>query len=155
MPTPLSLLRNSVGTLVLLSCIASVPTPIVQADDAFADELKKFDGTWQLVSATKDGKETPEETVKKIRVIIKDGKHTVQFGDETIAKEIAVTIDPKKNPKTTVDMLPDGKTIKGIYKLEGDMLTSCVAEIGKDHPKEFAAKPGTGHTLRVFKRVKM
>ena len=29
----------------------------------------------------------------------------------------------------------------------------CVAEPGKDRPSEFASKPGTGQTLRVFKRV--
>jgi len=38
--------------------------------------------------------------------------------------------------------------------LEGDTLKSCVAPIGKDRPTEFASKPGTGHTLRLFKKAK-
>ncbi|MEK7806729.1 MAG: TIGR03067 domain-containing protein [Chloroflexota bacterium] len=122
-------------------------------DETAKDEMKNLEGTWQLLSAMKDGKETPAEVVKKIRVAIRGGKHTVYFGDEVAAKEIPFAVDPTKSPKTTVDTLPGGKEIKGIYKLEGDMLTSCVAETGKDRPSEFDSKPGSGHTLRVFKRV--
>lgn len=142
-------LRGLCGVAVVLFALVAGA-----GEEAVKDELKKFEGTWQLTSATKDGKETPEETVKKIRIVIKGGMHTVYFGDDVVVKEIPFTIDPTQDPKITEDKLPDGKAIKGIYKLDGDTLTSCVAEIGKDRPKEFAAKPGTGNTLRVFKRVK-
>jgi uncharacterized protein (TIGR03067 family) len=133
----------------------AMATVVSTADEkALKAELAKLEGTWQLVSAVKDGKETPDDVVKKVRVVIKGGKHTVYVGDEVAAKEIPFTIDPTKDPKTVVDTLPDGREIKGIYKLDGDTLTSCVAEAGKDRPAEFASKAGSGHTLRVFKRVK-
>lgn len=117
-------------------------------------DLEKFQGTWQLISAETDGKKAPEEQVSKIKVVIKGNKHTVLFGDKVAVKEIPFQIDPTKNPKNVDDTLPDGRMIHGIYELDGDTLKSCVAQVGKPRPTEFAAKPGTGHTLRVFKQVK-
>ena len=50
---------------------------------------------------------------------------------------------------------PDvGKVVKAIWKLEGDTLTVCTAEPGKERPKEFKGAEGTGHTLLVFQRAK-
>lgn len=124
------------------------------ADDAVQKEIAKFNGTWQLVSAERDGKKVPEDVVKKIHVVIKDGKHTVYFGDDPVVKDVHFTVDPSKTPKRVTDTLPDGKKINGIYEMTGDTLKSCVAEPDKDFPTEFSAKQGTGQTLRIFKRIK-
>ena len=115
-------------------------------------ELAKFNGTWELLSAVTDGKEMAPETVKTIRLVIKVGKHTVYLGQTAVAKEIPFTVDSKRVPMTTIDTLPDGKTIKGIFKLEGETLTSCVSAADQDFPTEFSSKPGSGYSLRVFKR---
>jgi uncharacterized protein (TIGR03067 family) len=117
-------------------------------------ELSLLEGTWQLVSAETDGKKLAEEQVKKIRVVIKAGKHTVHIGDKVAAKEVSFRVDPTTKPKQVEDTLTDGRKIKGIYELDGDTLRSCVAPIGKDRPRELSGKKGTGNTLRVFKRVK-
>jgi uncharacterized protein (TIGR03067 family) len=121
-------------------------------------EMKKFQGVWQLVSAEKEGVKTPEEQTKQVRVTIKGNTHTVTFGDQVVAHDVTFEVDPTTTPKQTTDTLADaenrGKQIKGIYKLEGDELTSCVAPVGKTRPTEFASPAGSGRTLRVFRRVK-
>ena len=122
------------------------------------EELAKFQGTWQLISAEKEGKQAPEERVNSIRVTIKDNTHTVRIGEEVVAHDVSFVIDPSKSPKETTDTInegPDkGKEILGIYRLEEDTLISCVAPVGKPRPTKFAAKAGSGSTLRIFRRVK-
>jgi uncharacterized protein (TIGR03067 family) len=140
--------------IVVAALLAFALTGFAFADDAVERELAKFNGTWQLISAEKDGKKTPEDVVKKIKVVMKDGKHTVYFGDDTVVKEVPFIVDPTKTPKRVTDTLKDGQKINGIYELHGDTLKSCVAAAGKDFPTEFSAKEGTGQTLRIFKRVK-
>src|SRR5579884_1725919 len=101
---------------------AVVPVVLLGADTAKDDvakaELAKFQGTWQLVSAETDGNAAPEEQVKQIRVVIKDGKHTVYFGDKQVVHDIPFEVDPATRPKSVTDTLPDGRTIKGIYELD-------------------------------------
>ncbi len=142
----------------LRSLFVVVPVLLVGADappgDAAKKELDRFQGTWQLLSAETNGEKAPEERVKQIRAVIEASKHTVYFGDKKVADGIPFQLDPTTNPKSVTDTLPDGSTIKGIYELDGDTLKSCVAAPGKDRPKEFTAKAGSGQTLRTFTRVK-
>ena len=118
----------------LVTLIAFAPL-VLADDDAVEAESKKFQGTWQLVSAQSDGRKTDKATVAKIRVVIVGNKHTVYFDGKAIAKEIPFALDPSKKPKEVTDTLPDGKQIKGIYELDGDRLKSCVAPVGRDRPK--------------------
>lgn len=123
-----------------------------------AAERARFQGTWQLISAESDGKKTPEDVAAKIRVMISGSTHSVRFGDEILAHNVAWDLDPTAVPKSTTDTINDGpnkgKQIRGIYRLEGDTLTSCVGPVDGPRPVEFTAKAGSGQTLRVFRRVK-
>lgn len=152
------MLRTTGLKILTFACLLSGIAVAIAAEDAKEDaiqkELARFQGTWQLLSAETDGKKTPEEQAKQIRVVIQGNRHTVHFGDKVLAKEVRFAIDPARKPKTVDDTLDDGRVIHGIYEIEGDTLRSCVAPIGKDRPTEFTGKAGSGYTLRVFQRVK-
>ena len=61
---------------------------------------------------------------------------------------------PRLIDLTTIDQgNPTPVHTTGIYELDGDVLTYCVAPPGHSRPAEFATKSGDGFTLVVLKRV--
>ena len=126
-------------------------------DDAAKKELEAFTGTWTAVSATKDGKEEPKEGAAKNRLVVKGEKYTFT-GSDGVTVEGKHKLNPSKTPKEieAVHTSGEGKgeKILGIYELTKDTYKVCLAPPGKDRPKEFASKEGTGHRLLEFKRAK-
>ncbi len=125
---------------------------------AVKQELARMQGTWQLVYAETDGKTTPGERIQGVRVEFKGNTHSVYNGDKLVVHDVPFTLDPTATPRTSDDTINDGpdqgKQFHGIYELAGDTLASCVARAGEDRPRKFATTPGSGHTFRVFKRVR-
>ena len=85
-----------------------------------SDALRHFNGTWQLVSASTDGKPTAADFVSKIRIVIKDGKHSVFFGDKTLARQIPFAVDVTRTPYEATDTLPDGKCSSLLVRRQAD-----------------------------------
>lgn len=128
-------------------------------DDA-SSELKKFEGTWILVSGERDGKKIANDDVKKSKITWKGAEVellTPHQSPQTIKGTSMV--DPSKKP-SQMDFVrsvgPDsGKVMIGIYEfIDPDQYRICFAPPGKDRPTEFKTKEGSGHTLHVWKRVK-
>ena len=115
-------------------------------DDA-KKELKKFAGTWSVVSAEEKGEKVPEGEVSDVRLEFSAEKLTYKKGDQ--AKEGTFKIDPSKKP-AHIDVSIDGKDMKGIYVFKGKELKMCVSE--DERPSEFASKEGTKTILVVLKR---
>ena len=119
-------------------------------------ELKKLEGTWGMVSGEAKGEKLPESTIKSAKLTIVGDKHTVKVGEDTIIG--THKLDPTKKPKAIDAMDTEGpfkgKTTFGIYKVEKGVFTVCFAPPGKDRPKEFTTKSGTGELLHVWKLKK-
>jgi uncharacterized protein (TIGR03067 family) len=132
------------------------------ADLGAADQKKtdkdKIQGRWKLVMELKKDQEFDiNETSSnffhlrfagdKVTLELKDGK-----------EEATYKLDPAKKPRT-IDFKPTtgeskGKTLLGIYELDGDKLKLCVAdEDEKERPKEFKSK-GDQIIVYFLERVK-
>jgi uncharacterized protein (TIGR03067 family) len=115
-------------------------------------------GLWTCVSATRDGKPVPEETVQQLRLTMtREGGYKTERGKQVLF-DSTYKIDPGRKPKH-IDLIGTegenaGKAAQGIYMLEGDTLTICYTMPGKVRPAEFASGPGSEATLSVWKRSK-
>jgi len=141
--------------LLLIVAVADAPKPAPTVDVA---ELKKFQGKWAVTGHTFGGKKTPEKDTTNWTLEVSGVKVVVREKIDVIEDLAINTLNPKTKPGS-VDMKVTGgedldKVVKGIYRLEGDTLTICIAEPGRDRPTAFDAKAGTGHTLFVFRKPK-
>ena len=130
---------------------------LIAADEKTApekEEMTKFQGTWAVTSAERDGK--PDQALKGARITFEGDTFTRKTEADTVHG--TYRLDPKQSPKETGATYTDGplrgKKVFGIYSLEGDSLKICYSEPGKNAPLDFTSKPGSGRILLVLKRDK-
>jgi uncharacterized protein (TIGR03067 family) len=120
-------------------------------------EGEELDGSWLVVSGEADSKPIPEEEVKRKVVVTFDTAKLVltEAGKEDKVK-LTFKINESRKPKQ-IDITPETPkrgVIRGIYEADGDTLKICLGDPGKDRPKKFETKPGSGHKLMILKRQK-
>jgi uncharacterized protein (TIGR03067 family) len=141
---------------VLLAAGAVLAAAADDKKDDAKDELKKLEGTWQVVAAEQGGAALPEKTLKDMKAVVKGDMLKIVIGEATFL-EFKFTIDPAKKPKT-IDATSTGEGDKGrqapgIYELDGDSLKLCLGK-ANNRPTEFTGKKGSGCSLFVCKREK-
>jgi uncharacterized protein (TIGR03067 family) len=138
------------GTLVFVFSIAALA-----ADTAVDKEIAKWQGTWKALSVEHDGKLTPPEKLKPIKLTVDGANYHFQNGD--FSERGTYKFDPTQEPKAldiVVGEGPDkGKVYLVIYKIEGDRLTICLESANKNRPKQFTGKAGTDCVLEAWQRV--
>jgi uncharacterized protein (TIGR03067 family) len=137
--------------------LLAIALAFVAADGRLDAEKAKHQGEWEVTSYIRDGKEAEPEIRASIRRVV-EGDHVVWKRDGQSFAGTRFEVDPTKSP-ATIDLIPDGgpqrdKHVLGIYRLEGDVLTICVADVDQPRPLTFEAEPGSKKTLQKLKRVK-
>src|SRR5690242_1418379 len=115
-------------------------------------DLEKLQGTWYVNALEIDGVESP---LLNATITIDGTRFTsAGMGDDYAG---TVVIAANKKPKT-LDLAftegpPAGMTNRGIYKLDGDEWTICLATRGDARPRGFTTKANTGHVLERMRRT--
>ena len=145
-------LALSIAVAVTVACArrAVADRPAAAGKDEAVKDEEKILGTWTLVSSEEGGRKAPEERLKEATVTFAaDGKLTAKQGGKE--QEFTYQLDPAKKPKEFSGTNDQGRTVLGIYKLEGDTLTVCF-DRGGGRPTEFASREGSLVVLEVLKR---
>jgi uncharacterized protein (TIGR03067 family) len=120
------------------------------------EDKEGHNGTWVPLTADLGKQKLPDETLKAMKLVLKDESYVLSIGDQL--DKGTVKLDASKTPKT-IDIMgtegPNkGRTILAIYELQGDTLRVCYDLGGKERPKEFAPMAGQAPLFLVtYKRV--
>ena len=120
------------------------------------DDIQNLQGAWNIAELEVDGNKMPESMLGESQIVVKGSKFdTVSMGAAYCGM---LTLDETADPKTFdlkfTEGPEKGNTNLGIYKLNGDTWTLCLATRGNTRPNTFATKPGTGIALETLKRGK-
>jgi RNA polymerase sigma-70 factor (ECF subfamily) len=78
--------------------------------------------------------------LEEVSFLVKDRRDTWRYG-----------IDPRAEPRW-IDLMQGNQIRQGIYKLEGDTLTLCLAPPGEKRPAEFTGAAEKRYTFAVYRR---
>ena len=90
-------------------------------------DLEKLQGTWQIISLEVDGREFPPNALGESRITIKGSSFT----------------------STAINAI-----YKGTVQLEPDTRPKKLAAPGKPRPTDFSSKPGSGHSLTIWRLLR-
>jgi uncharacterized protein (TIGR03067 family) len=150
--------ENNMRTIVSVTLGSLFAIGIVTAGDDAKADLKRLQGTWQVVSATSKGEKVPAEDIAELELVIDGDKISVREKGK-VQERMMFKIDPAKRPRAIDFTHTDGpkkdKVDHAIYQLDGDNLKICVnEESGGARPTAFASSAGSSHSLIVLKRAK-
>ena len=136
--------------------LAAAPLTTAAEPDAEAQRLR---GIWAARSVTIDGVKAPDDPTMGATLMAFDGSTFVQREGQKITEEGNFRVSGAKDVKAIDLQIESGPSAGqkqlGLYRLEGDTLTVCLARPGaKSRPRDFNAKSGSGHSLVEFHRFR-
>ena len=113
-------------------------------------------GEWLRVGHTNAGAPVGPDHAPHHQVFKADGQWEYWYGTRQAnpGNHRFVTDSRQKLPTIDIDVGPGGQSgYRGIYKVEGDTLTLCLAIGDRERPKAFESSADQPTTIWVFKRV--
>lgn len=145
-------------TLLLTLAVGLLLAPTLSAGDPTTD-LKKLQGTWEIVSLVDDGEEVAASAIKED--VVENGR--IEFKDKTLTftrallrekRQLHFTLGTAGEVSTIEFTTPEKEVKKGIYRFREDTLQLCVSfSPEKDRPDGFASAKGSTALLLTLKRV--
>jgi erythromycin esterase len=120
-------------------------------------DMDQMQGTWQAIRMNMEGEDQPLQGVfANLQLVVKDDQRTVRSGDRVFS-EASFRLNPATQPRT-IDLLVTrggarGRLMLGIYEIAGDGLRFCYAAPGRERPRDFTPRAGSGQTLQEMKRA--
>jgi uncharacterized protein (TIGR03067 family) len=119
-------------------------------------KVDNLEGTWLPTAAEMSGQAMPEKQRKQVKLVIQGDAYTVTVGD--VVDRGSAKWNAAATPKTVdivgTDGPNKGKTLLGIYELDGDTLRVCYDVGGKGRPTELKSAKGSTTFLVTYQRQK-
>lgn len=127
---------------------------MLRGDEPLPD-LKRLEGTWEVVEFTVSGKVIPEGERPGMKFEVSESTMKMTARGRDVSFEIK--LDPTKTPRTidytALDGPMKGKTNYGIYELNGNELKLCMHNRDANTaPSEFKSVEGDKLALFVLRR---
>lgn len=147
-----------------MRCLIALPFLLLAASAAdpekaptVAEELQRFQGTWQIESWEEGGKPLAPAELKK-RGIFFGANLFVFRRDGKVHQAGAATLNPAKSPRTINFAVKEGEgkntSFHGIYSVEGDKLRICFDPSGQERPEDFKPAREAGFSLLTLTKPK-
>ena len=141
--------KDSVFTHVVLR-----RRPDAVRDDPTRDERKRLEGTWESIAVEGRG---VRQTHTDLKLVFQGNRLLTHSSAQGTPREFEYTVDPKLSPRhidvTAIadsDLLKKGQILKGLYTLDGDLLTLTFGNSSDERPKTLI---GTNHPTMYYRRA--
>jgi uncharacterized protein (TIGR03067 family) len=119
------------------------------------DDLELLQGTWAVTGLEVDGQQMPESMLGDARIEVKGDRFTTTGMGSTYEGTLCVnaSVTPAQLDMSFNAGPEIGAINRGIYQLDGNTWTICLATRGELRPSRFATSPGTGFALETLTRT--